>query len=148
MWNSISLRNPSFAESSFLDILLIINCIHLHLPLNNTFSSWGTQKKMRPWHVCKRTWESATLVRPRSLMRWFTRASFSLWGTELGSRSAAEKRRFSLTVKVPMTTSSCKGWCKASPLPFQHYSLQNNQGANGNKTVMVFASGRYRLQSK
>lgn len=52
------------------------------------------------------TLESATLVRPSSLMRWLTRASFSLWGTELGSRSAAEKRRFSLTVRVPMTTSS------------------------------------------
>lgn len=56
--------------------------------------------------VCIFTLESATFVRPSSLMRWFTRASFSLWGTELGRRRAAEKRRFSLTVRVPITTSS------------------------------------------
>lgn len=56
--------------------------------------------------VCISTLQSATLLRPSSWMRWLTRASFSLWGTELGSRSAAENRRFSLTVKVPMTTSS------------------------------------------
>lgn len=76
--------------------------------------------------ACKCTLESATLVRPSSLIRWFTRASFSLWGTELGSRSAAEKRRFSLTVRVPMTTSSCK----TSLLAFRHQNLQNNSNQN------------------
>lgn len=66
-------------------------------------TKWGEEQTSESiW-----TLESATLVRPSSLMRWLTRASFSLWGTEVGSRRAAEKRRFSLTVSVPMTTSSC-----------------------------------------
>lgn len=74
-----------------------------HQPaVSSTMVDEGLWMKMRK--LC--TLESATLVRPSSLIRWLTRASFSLWGTELGRRSAAEKLRFCLTVSVPITTSS------------------------------------------
>ncbi len=54
------------------------------------------------------TRESATLLNPSSWMSLSIFSSFSLWRIDFRSRKAAEKRRSSRTVSVPMTTSSCK----------------------------------------
>lgn len=52
------------------------------------------------------TLESATWPNPSSWISLFTFCSFSCWEMAAGRRSAAEKVKFSLTVRVPITTSS------------------------------------------
>lgn len=54
------------------------------------------------------TLESATRPSPSSWISLLTFCSFSSWGMLAGRRRAAEKLRFSLTVSVPITTSSCR----------------------------------------
>lgn len=54
------------------------------------------------------TLESATLDRPNSWMTMLIRSFFSWFFIVVGSRRAAENCKFSLTVRVPITTSSLR----------------------------------------
>lgn len=92
-------------------------CPPLHLPIHHyhqhaLFSSCEYLQHIRSAMLQSRTvhitFVSAQFPRPSSNMTWSTLASRSASVTSLGSRSAAEKWKFSRTVRVPITTSSCK----------------------------------------
>ena len=86
----------------FLCLFLANDFLHFW----HVFSWWVTYDRDVHFNMYHHTFVFAQLVKPSSSIIFLTLILFSFQVIEEGSRRAAEKYRFSLTVSVPIRTSS------------------------------------------